>query len=96
MTDVDHAAPFRGRYSTARGAARALRSNGARDLAVYVTRSLGAPIAPALAQSGDVIMFATPAGKALGVVVGIEAAAAGPVGVTWVPLGLWLQALRVV
>lgn len=95
MTGHDFAAGFRGRYRTALGAMKALRSNGAADLAAYLTRVLGAPVAPALARRGDVVVFAAVEGPALGVVVGSQAAAAGPEGVTWVPASRWQQAWRV-
>lgn len=95
MTDTDFAAPFRGRYKTALGALRELRRNGADDLAAYATQVLGAPIATAQAMRGDVVLFAAEEGEALAVVVGLEAAAAGPQGITWVPRALWLKAWRV-
>lgn len=95
MTGTDFAAAFRGRYTTAFGAARALLENGAADLAAYATMRLGAPIAPALAQRGDVVVFAAVDGLALGVVIGGHATAAGPAGVTSVPRERWLQAWRV-
>ena len=95
MTDHDFAASFRGRYKTALGAMKALRSNGARDLADYLTQTLGEPIAPGLARRGDAVMFETVAGPALGVVVGSQAAAAGPEGLTWVPSAHWQSAWRV-
>lgn len=95
-TGFDFAKDFRGRYTTALGALKALRSNGATDLVDYVTQVLGDPVVPTLAQRGDVVMFETAEGHgALGVVVGLEAAAAGPEGVTWVPLALWKKAWRV-
>lgn len=95
-TGFDFAKEFRGRYSTALGAAKALRSNGAAGLADYVTRVLGDPVVPALAQRGDVVMFETAEGhEALAVVVGLDAAAAGPEGITWVPLAQWKKAWRV-
>lgn len=95
MTDHDFAAGFRGRYKTALGAMKALRSNGDEDLADYLTRVLGAPVAPGLARRGDVVMFEAADGPALGVVVGSGAAAAGPAGITWVPPVRWQQAWRV-
>lgn len=95
MTDTDFAAPFRGTYSTAFGAARALLLQGAPDLAAYVGRLFGAPIAPGLARRGDLVMFDAADGPALGVVLGGEAAAAGPEGVTWVQRAQWTLAWRV-
>ncbi len=95
MTDHDFAAGFRGRYKSALGAMKALCSNGAADLADYLTRTLGTPIAPTLARRGDAVMFEAVEGPALGVVLGQQAAAAGPEGVTWVPASRWQQAWRV-
>ena len=95
MTGHDFAAPFRGRYKTGLGAMKALRSNGAEDLAAYLTQALGAPIAPALARRGDVVLFEAEGGPALGVVIGGQAAAAGRDGITWVPASRWQQAWRV-
>lgn len=94
MTDHDFAAPFRGRYTTAQGALRELRRNGARDLAGYLTRVLSEPIAPTLARRGDVVVFEAVEGPALGVVAGSQAAAAGTDGLIWVPLARWQQAWR--
>lgn len=95
MTDHDFAAPFRGRYKTGLGAMKALRSNGAEDLAGYLTHALGAAVVPGLARRGDVVLFEAVGGPALGVVVGSTAAAAGRDGVTWVPATHWQQAWRV-
>lgn len=95
MTDHDFAAPFRGRYTTARGALRELRRNGVENLAGYLTQVLGEPIAPTLARRGDVVMFEAVEGLALAVVAGSQAAAAGPGGLTWIPLACWQQAWRV-
>lgn len=95
MTDHDFAEPFRGRYYSAFGAAKALLSNGARDLATYVSQVLGEPVAPTLARRGDVMLFAAEEGSALGVVVADQASSAGPDGITWVPRSCWTQAWRV-
>lgn len=95
MTGHDYAAPFRGRYSTALGAARELRRNGFEDLPAYLTHVLGAPVAPGLARRGDAVLFGSADGPALGVVTGSQAAAAGPTGITWVPASRWQQAWRV-
>lgn len=95
MTDHDFAAPFRERYTTALGAMKELRRNGVENLAGYLTLALGAPSAPTLARRGDVVMFEAVDGPALGVVVGSQAAAAGPEGVTWIPGSQWQQAWRV-
>lgn len=107
MTGEDFAAPFRGRYSTAAGSIKALKKFGGGSLEATATAALGEPILPRLAQRGDVVLFLSlpsPAGgggaggegvPALAVCVGSHAAAAGPDGVTWVPMDLWLKAWRV-
>lgn len=71
-TGTDHAAKFRGRYSTARGSAGALRRFGAGTLVATVTAALGPPLAaPLLAQRGDVAaLVAEDRSVALGVVEG--------------------------
>lgn len=56
-TGVDHAAEFRGRYRSKRGAVRALRQHGTGTLAETVTAKLGRPLRThLLAQRGDVVM----------------------------------------
>jgi hypothetical protein len=95
MTGHDFAAPFRGRYRTAAGARRALRANGAASLEDFVTQALGAPVAPALARRGDVVLFDAIDGPALGVALGAQAAAAGPAGTALVPLARWVKGWRV-
>ena len=74
-TGIDHAARFRGRYSTARGSAGALRRFGAGTLVATVTAALGPPLpGPLLAQRGDVAaMVAEDRSVALGVVEGAHA-----------------------
>lgn len=89
MRGVDLAAPFRGRYDTARGAARALRtfSGGGLDAtATKIAETHGFPEIPvSLAQRGDVALIRTPQGDALSIVLGIMAAAPGPRGLARVP-----------
>lgn len=95
MTGEDFAAPFRGRYSTAAGSLKALKKFGGGSLESTATAALGEPISPRLAQRGDVVLFAAVDGPALAVCIGEQAAAAGPDGITWVPMDLWLKAWRV-
>jgi hypothetical protein len=95
MTDVDLAAEVRGRYTTAIGAFKILRTSGVEDLTEWLTRALGEPILPALARRGDVVMSEGVTGPVLGLVLGQQAAAAGPAGVTLVPSARWQQAWRV-
>jgi hypothetical protein len=75
MTGTDVAADFRGRYSTAIGAARTIkRVTGTgptvEDAAVYVTEKFGMPKLDAvlLAQRGDVVLYDSDAGTILGLV----------------------------
>lgn len=56
MTGHDPAEAMRGTYSTARGAAEALRQHGAGTLLKTVKATLGEPISPHFAQRGDVVM----------------------------------------
>lgn len=94
MTGVDLMAEFRGRYTSAKGAVKVVAKAGHAALADAWCAAL-AEIAPLAAQRGDVVMFETDEGLAVGVVTGTQAVAAGPDGVTFVPLELWLRAWRV-
>lgn len=95
MTGHDFVAAFRGRYTTALGAMKVLRSNGVEDLAGHLGQMLGEPVPPMLARRGDVVLFEAVSGPALGVVMGSRAAAAGPDGVAWIPASCWQRAWRV-
>ena len=55
LTGVDHLSEFRGRYATARAAAKLLRDVGQLDAAV--TARLGPAVAPRAAQRGDVVLL---------------------------------------
>lgn len=88
----DLMAALRGRYADARAASRVTREMGGID--AYLDARLPA-IAPLTAQRGDVVMFEAADGPALGVVVGAQAAAAGPAGITWMPIDRWRRAWRV-
>lgn len=79
MTGVDPMPEFRGRYSSARGSALALRRFGAGTLAATLDGKIAA-VAPALAHRGDVVMSAGLLGICLGpvlVAVGSEGARDG-------------------
>ncbi len=93
MTGVDLMERFRGRYTSARGAIRAGAEAGYTALA-DIWNALP-EIAPLTAQRGDVVLFEAVEGLAVAVVIGHQAVAAGPDGVTLVPLELWLKAWRV-
>ncbi len=102
VTGTDLAAAFRGKYTTAAGNRRALMRLGEGSIEATVTAILGEPIAPALAQRGDAVLFhsfppdAPPEGiDALAVCLGEVAASPGPSGLAYVPMGEWLKAWRV-
>ncbi|WP_444543985.1 DUF6950 family protein, partial [Polymorphobacter multimanifer] len=57
MTGRDYTTPLRGRYSTARGAARALRRFGAGSIAATFTAALGEPVPVMLGHRGDICGF---------------------------------------
>ncbi len=102
ITGFDLAAAFRGKYTTAAGARRMLMRYGEGSLEATVTALLGAPVAPALARRGDVVLFRSfppdtpPEGiEALAVCTGEVAASPGPNGLTDVPMSEWLKAWRV-
>lgn len=94
IAGADPMAAYRDGYDSALGAARRIREAGYADLAAAVDAVLPA-IAPLTAQRGDVVMFEAIDGPALGVVMGVYAAAAGPAGVTWVECSRWVRAWRV-
>ncbi len=97
ITGVDHLAPHRGKYATAKGAARMLAK--ASGLQGWVVQCLGEPLPrPVLAQRGDVVLYETqdvfgPA--ALGICVGAQLAAPGPDRMVLVPITLATAAWRV-
>lgn len=74
ITAVDHAAKFRGRYKTARGARQLLEASG--GVAGMVERAGLIEVAPLLAQRGDVVLLETEHGDALGI-VGMDGKCAG-------------------
>jgi hypothetical protein len=58
LTGVDHAAAFRGRYSSARGALRALKVYGRGTLEATVAEKLGPVVVnPRVLQRGDLAAF---------------------------------------
>ena len=69
MTGVDFAAPYRGKYATLAGGLRLLARAGFADH-VALARAHLTPVAVALAMPGDLAVFDTEAGLALGVVQG--------------------------
>lgn len=90
MTGVDCAAPHRGKYKTARGAAGVLRRMGVADAADVPDMFAPRHEVPALARRGDIV--AVPAGAdgelCVGVVddSGVHVAVVSPEGLTRYPL----------
>lgn len=85
MTGWDPIATIRGRWTSARGAARVARRGG--GLEAWCTELFGAPGDPRWAQRGDVVLLDTAGGPALGIVAGGGLIAAqGGDGVVWVPV----------
>lgn len=76
MTGQDFGEPFRGRYRSAAGAARALRRWGSGDLPSTLSAALGPAVPLALAQRGDVVMVE----GACGLLMGRRALFAGDAG----------------
>jgi len=101
MTGVDMATEFRGKYSTALSAVRAIRNfcgGNLEDLAAKVSEQFGLQEVPVLmAQRGDVCVHYTEHGPALGF-VGMDGWLVlypGSEGVTRVPLDQCERAWRV-
>lgn len=90
MTGVDPAKPFRGRYSTARGSARALRRYGAGDLGNTLD-GLFPAIPASMARRGDLAWH----DNAVGVVIGSDALFMADTGQVRVPRAEWAKAWRV-
>jgi hypothetical protein len=95
----DFAAPFRGRYRTAAGAARVLRrfaGGGLEAAAEKITQDNGLEEVPSLmAQRGDFVLVDETEGPALGVCLGETFVAAGPAGAVTLPLKRARRAWRV-
>ena len=104
---VDYAAPFRGRYRTAAGAARALRrflgppsprlrpAGLLEAAAEKITRDKGLEeVPPLMAQRGDFVLVDETEGPALGVCLGSHIVAAGPAGTVLWPLAAARRAWR--
>ena len=82
---ADHAALWRGRYSTALGSHRILRRLGWTSLEDGGRALLGDPLAtPLLAQRGDMVLGSED--PAFGICVGARAAFVGPAGLIYLPL----------
>lgn len=93
ITGTDKMASYRGGYKSALTAARKLEKAGGLEKAI--TAELGDPIAPLLAQRGDVVCFSSPLGDTAGICVGASIAAAGLDGVTYTPINQAFKAWRI-
>ena len=90
---LDHAALWRGRYSTPIGCERLRRKLGWNTLEEGGRSLLGEPLAdPRLAQRGDLVLGGNP--EAFGVVIGAKAAFVAPEGLVRVPLATCRLAWR--
>lgn len=99
MTDVDVAADFRGKYATAKGAAKAMKKfagGGVLAVAEKIAAAHGlAHIAPAAARRGDVVALDTEQGPALGVCLGALIAAPIAAGLVFLPFTAAQAAWRI-
>lgn len=82
MTDVDHAAAWRGEYNSEMGALRVLRKCGFATTAEAAISIFGEAIALLLAQRGDVMLWR----GALGICTGTHAAFMTPEGLDFWPI----------
>lgn len=80
MTGIDYAEPFRGKYSTEKGAYMALKKYGHGSLENWVDSNFK-EVKPTKAKRGDVVVHESEWGKALGICVGKKFAAQGFSGV---------------
>lgn len=94
-TGVDMAADLRGRYRSAAGSVAIIRRAGHTSLSDLVTARLGAPVAPLLAQRGDIVEMPGDSGPALGICTGADAVCLGPAGLVTVPMTNAVRAWRV-
>jgi hypothetical protein len=91
MTGVDFAAALRGRYSTAKGAARLLKRHG--GVEGVANRHLR-QIPKLSAGRGDIVSIDTPDGPALAVCLGRQIAAQGQQGLLFMDMNAALSAWR--
>lgn len=71
ITGEDFGAPYRGTYSTAAGAAKALRKSGYSDLAELAAATFPDEVLPSFGQTGDLAVVKGEDGPALGIVSGM-------------------------
>lgn len=99
MTGVDLAAPVRGSYHDAEGAAAALAAfagGGMIEAVEKITAQHGIDrVAWAFAQRGDAVLVETTIGPALGICIAAHAAVAAPGGVAMVAMAEAMRAYRI-
>lgn len=93
LTGVDMLAELRGHRLTERQALRRARAIGGIPLAIV--RAGLAPVAPAQARSGDLVLLAQGAQRVLAVCVGADAVAPGVDGLAVADMGRAVMAWRV-
>lgn len=94
-TGQDPAADLRGRYRSAAGAIRVVREAGGSDLVGLVTARLGQPMAPLMAQRGDIVEVPGEDGPALGICIGGDLVAMRPAGLATIAMANAVRAWRV-
>jgi len=95
ITGKDFASEFRGHYSTAAGAKKALIKHGRGSIKETMTAKFGKPRTPLMARRGDFVLAATALGDSLGVCVGASAAFKSPEGVVCLRLDQCLCSWRI-
>lgn len=98
MTGIDFCAPFRGQYDSAAGAQAIIDAEFGGSLENAVIMHLGPPLPTVRkAQRGDVVLFNTPEGDALGVVdlSGTKIVVLSPDGLVRLPLRVATMAWRI-
>jgi hypothetical protein len=94
MTGIDLGESFRGKYKTAKGAARELRRKGFDDC-VALAASHFERIPVSFARVGDLVAIPEADFEALGVIIGAQVAVVSPAGLGIVPLSRATRAFRV-
>lgn len=84
MTGADPIADLRGRWTTARGAARILNRLGGLEAAT--SAYLGEPKSATFAQRGDVVIVPIGGRDSLAICTGVVLAGAGVSGIEWWPM----------
>lgn len=93
LTGVDHAAEYRGTYSSALGAGRILAERGGLEAIAAAAGYTAIP--PAFASRGDLVLFDMPDGPTLGVCAGKHSVFAGEAGAVSQPTANCRLAWRV-